>query len=164
MPDTTAVPHRDGLYRYAMAITRNPTDAEDLVQETYVRALRSIGSLRACGDHKSWLFTILRNLRINQLRHQRTAPEIDVSESADNVFVETSPDPHAQYVNEVERERVRGAIKKLAGGQREIILLREYEELSYQEISGVLNCPIGTVMSRLGRARTKLRALLTERR
>jgi RNA polymerase sigma-70 factor (ECF subfamily) len=161
MHNTSGIPHIDGLYRYAMAITRNPTEAEDLVQETYVRAIRAMGSLGACGNHKSWLFTILRNLRINQLRRQRIAPEIDVSEKAENIFVETSRDPHALYVGKVERERVRDAIQHLSIGQREIILLREYEELSYQELAGILNCPVGTVMSRLGRARAKLRALLS---
>src|SRR6266851_9326944 len=72
--NTIVVPYIDGLYRYAMSITRNPAEAEDLVQETYVRAIRAMGSLGACSNHKSWLFTILRNLRINQLRRQRTAP------------------------------------------------------------------------------------------
>src|SRR5712692_3362483 len=61
---TIVVPYIDGLYRYAMSITRNPTDAEDLVQETYVRAIRAMGSLGAGSNHKSWLFTILRNLRL----------------------------------------------------------------------------------------------------
>jgi RNA polymerase sigma-70 factor (ECF subfamily) len=158
------VPYIDGLYRYAMSITRNPTEAEDLVQETCVRAIRAMGSLRAGSNHKSWLFTILRNIRINQLRRQRTAPEIDVSENAENVFVETSRDPYALYVGNVERERVREAIRQLSMGQREIIVLREYEGLSYQELAGILNCPVGTVMSRLGRARSRLRALLSTTR
>src|ERR1700761_5802777 len=105
MHNTTGVPYLDGLYRYAMAITRNPAEAEDLVQETYVRAIRAMGSLSACTNHKSWLFTILRNLRINQLRRLRSAPQIDVNESAENVFVETSRDPHAHYVGDIERER-----------------------------------------------------------
>ena len=160
--NTIVVPYIDGLYRYAMSITRNPTEAEDLVQETYVRAIPTMGSLGA-GSHKSWLFTILRNLRINQLRRQRTAPEIGVSENAENVFVETSRDPYALYVGKLDRERVREAIRQLSMGQREIIVLREYEGLSYQELAGILNCPVGTVMSRLARARSRLRALLSKR-
>ena len=115
--NTIVVPYIDGLYRYAMSITRNPTEAEDLVQETYVRAIPTMGSLGA-GSHKSWLFTILRNLRINQLRRQRIAPEIGVSEHAENVFVETSGDPYALYVGKVDRERVREAIRRLSVGQR----------------------------------------------
>ena len=161
--NTIVVPYIDGLYRYAMSLTRNPTDAEDLVQETYVRAIPAMGSLGTDSNHRSWLFTILRNLRINQLRRQRTAPEIGVSENAENVFVETSRDPYALFVGKVDRERVREAIRQLSVGQREIIVLREYEELSYQELAGILNCPVGTVMSRLARARSRLRALLSKR-
>ena len=163
MQNTIVVPYIDGLYRYAMSLTRNPTDAEDLVQETYVRAIPAMGSLGAASNHRSWLFTILRNIRINQLRRQRTSPEIGVSENAENVFVETSRDPLALYVSKVDRERVREAIQQLSMGQREIIVLREYEELSYQELAEILNCPVGTVMSRLARARSRLRALLCKR-
>ncbi len=163
MQNTIVVPYIDGLYRYAMSLTRNPTDAEDLVQETYVRAIPAMGSLGVASNHRSWLFTILRNIRINQLRRQRTSPEIGVSENAENVFVETSRDPLALYVSKVDRERVREAIQQLSMGQREIIVLREYEELSYQELAEILNCPVGTVMSRLARARSRLRALLSKR-
>jgi RNA polymerase sigma-70 factor, ECF subfamily len=164
MQETTVEAYIDELYRYAMSITRNPTDAEDLVQETYVRAIRAMGSLRAGSNHRSWLYTILRNIRINQLRRQRTAPESGVAENAENVFVETSRDPYALYVCKVDRERVREAIRQLSMGQREIIVLREYEGLSYQELAGILNCPVGTVMSRLARARSRLRALLSTTR
>jgi len=111
--NTIVVPYIDGLYRYAMSITRNPTDAEDLVQETYVRAIPAMGNLEAGSNHRSWLFTILRNIRLNQLRRQRTSPEIGVSENAENVFVETSRDPLALYVSKVDRERVREAIQQL---------------------------------------------------
>jgi RNA polymerase sigma-70 factor (ECF subfamily) len=163
MQNAIVVPYMDGLYRYAMSITRNPADAEDLVQETYVRAIPAIGSLRAGSNHTSWLFTILRNIRLNQLRRQRTAPEMGVSENAENVFVETLRDPYALYVGKVDRERVREAIQQLSVRQREIIVLREYEELSYQELAGILKCPVGTVMSRLARARSALRALLSRR-
>ena len=163
MQNNIVVPYIDGLYRYAISLTRNPTDAEDLVQETYVRAIPAMGRLAAGSNHRSWLFTILRNIRINQLRRQRTAPEIGVSENAGNVFVETSRDPYALYVGKVDRERVHEAIRQLSMGQREIIVLREFEELSYQELAEILNCPVGTVMSRLARARSRLRALLSKR-
>jgi RNA polymerase sigma-70 factor (ECF subfamily) len=154
----------DGLYGYAMVLSRDRTEAEDLVQETCVRAVQATESLRPDSNVKSWLFTILRNIWLNQLRQRRAAPkivELDVDESTAETAVEPSKDPHALYVSKVERELVREAIQQLSEEFREIIMLREYGELSYQEIASVLGCPAGTVMSRLGRARSKLRSLLS---
>jgi RNA polymerase sigma-70 factor (ECF subfamily) len=154
----------DGLYGYAMVLSRDRTEAEDLVQETCVRAVKAIESLQPGSNAKSWLFTILRNIWLNQVRQRRTAPkivELDVDESTLGLAVEPSKDPHALYVSKVERDQVREAIQQLPEEFREIIVLREYEELSYQEIATLLDCPAGTVMSRLGRARSKLRSLLS---
>jgi RNA polymerase sigma-70 factor (ECF subfamily) len=154
----------DGLYGYAMVLSRDRTEAEDLVQETCVRAVQAIESVRPDSNVKGWLFTILRNIWLNQLRRRRAAPkivELDVDESTAELAVERSKDPHALYVSKVEREQVREAIEQLSEEFREIIVLREYGELSYQEIANVLGCPAGTVMSRLGRARSKLRSLLS---
>ena len=154
----------DGLYGYAMVLSRDRTEAEDLVQETCVRAVQAIESLQPASNVKSWLFTILRNIWLNQLRQRRAAPkivELDVDESTAELAVEASKDPHALYVSKVEREQVREAIQQLSKEFREVIVLREYGELSYQEIASVLGCPVGTVMSRLGRARSKLRSLLS---
>jgi RNA polymerase sigma-70 factor (ECF subfamily) len=162
--DTVGIEYIDGLFGYALVLTRNRTEAEDLVQETYVRAIGAAGRLRPDSNVKSWLFTILRNLWLNQLRQRRTTPElvdIDADESNADIVVETSKDPHEHYVNKMERDQVREAIQRLPVTFREIVLLREYEELSYQEIANVLGCPAGTVMSRLGRARSKLKTLLS---
>lgn len=164
MQDTALSCPIDGLFGYAMVLTRNPTEAADLVQETYVRALKARESLRPSSNVKSWLFTILRNIWLNQLRHKRNAPQIVELEAHQGVAdsaIETSKDPHAQYVSKVEQEKVRNAIQQLPVEFREIIILREYEELSYQEIAVMLDCPAGTVMSRLARARAKLRMLLS---
>jgi RNA polymerase sigma-70 factor (ECF subfamily) len=161
--EVVGLEHIDSLYSYALVLTRNRTDAEDLVQETYVRALKAMVRLKAESNVKSWLFTILRNIWLNQLRHRRTAPqlvEMDLDGSTDGISVEASHNPHAIYVSEMERNLVCGAIQRLPPAFREVILLREYEELSYQEIATILECPIGTVMSRLARARSKLRILL----
>src|SRR5258707_6209056 len=163
--DTTGIEHLDGLYSYARVLTRNHAEAEDLVQETYVRAIQAMGRLRAGSNMKSWLFTILRNIWFNQLRKRRHAPqmiEIEVEDGVANTIAEPSKDSHELYVSKMEAEQVRAAIQELPVEFREIILLREYEDLSYQEIASVLDCPVGTVMSRLGRARAKLRALLSE--
>ena len=155
----------DGLYGYAMVLTRDPTEAEDLVQETCVRAVKAMESLQPNSNPKSWLFTILRNIWLNQVRQRRSAPriiELDVDESIAERAVEVSKDPHALYASKLERDQVRKAIQQLPDNLREIIVLREYLELSYQEIATLLGCPAGTVMSRLGRARSKLRALLSD--
>jgi RNA polymerase sigma-70 factor (ECF subfamily) len=156
----------DGLYSYALVLSRNRTEAEDLVQETCLRAIRAMESLRAESSAKSWLFTILRNIWFNQLRQRRSAPEIvelDLDGNGPNQAADTAKDPHATYVSNVEQEQVRTAIDQLSNDYREIIILREYEGLSYQEISTVLECPVGTVMSRLARARRRLRNLLLPR-
>jgi RNA polymerase sigma-70 factor, ECF subfamily len=154
----------DGLYGYAVVLSRNSTEAEDLVQETCLRALRSMGQLRPNGNVKSWLFTILRNIWLNEVRRWRATPdmvEIDSDGSGAAIEpVDTARDPHQVYVSSIEREQVRAAIQQLPVEFREIIILREYEELSYQEIAAILDCPPGTVMSRLARARSKLRDLL----
>jgi RNA polymerase sigma-70 factor (ECF subfamily) len=154
----------NGLYGYAMVLSRNRAEAEDLVQETCLRALRGLDRLRADGSAKSWLFTILRNIWLNQLRHRHTAPElieIDAEGNGASQPVDATQDPHADYVSQAEREQVRAAIQHLPVEFRETIILREYEELSYQEIAALLDCPPGTVMSRLARARSKLRELLS---
>jgi RNA polymerase sigma-70 factor, ECF subfamily len=153
----------DGLYSYAVVLSRNRTQAEDLVQETCLRALRAMQRLRPDSNIKSWLFTILRNIWLNQLRQSRTTPEIDSvdqGESIANGGVEPAKDPYALYLSSIEREHVRNAIQQLPLDFREVILLREYQELSYEEIATLLDCPVGTVMSRLARARWKLRDLL----
>jgi len=156
----------DGLYGYAMVLSRDRTEADDLVQETCVRAIQAMESLRPGSNVKSWLFTILRNIWLNRLRQRRAAPqmvELDADESTAQTAVAVSKDPHALYVSKVERQQVREAIQQLSVEFREIIVLREYGELSYQEIATVLGCPAGTVMSRLGRARSKLRSLLSDK-
>ena len=156
--------HIDGLFTYAMALTRNSHEAEDLVQETYLRALKTIGPPREDGNAKAWLYTILRNIRLNQVRQQRTRPkplELDADENAAERIVETRKDPHALYVSKVKTQQVREAIRQLSEEFREIILLREFAELSYREIGTLLGCAQGTVMSRLARARYKLGILLT---
>jgi RNA polymerase sigma-70 factor, ECF subfamily len=118
--------------------------------------------LRADSNVKSWLFTILRNW-LNQLRQRKIAPDmvgLDADEQVANRAVDSSRDPHAACVSDLEGEQVRHAIEQLPLEFREIILLREYGEFSYQEIAALLDCRPGTVMSRLARARSKLRTLL----
>jgi RNA polymerase sigma-70 factor (ECF subfamily) len=154
----------DGLYSYALVLSRDRTEAEDLVQETCLRAIRAMGSLRPDSNAKGWLVTILRNIWFNQLRQRRTVREVvelDLHVDDANRAADSRKDPHATYVSNIEQEQVRTAIQQLPVEFREVIILREYEDLSYQEIAAVLECPLGTVMSRLARARSKLRDLLS---
>jgi RNA polymerase sigma-70 factor, ECF subfamily len=139
----------DGLYGYALILTRNRSEAEDLVQET---CLRAMARLSPESNVKSWLFSILRNIWLNRAGQAKTAARVGA--------LEANEDLHSGYVAGIERGQVRNAIQQLPLEAREIILLREYEELSYDEIATLLDCPVGTVMSRLAKARSKLRDML----
>ena len=154
----------DSLYRYALVLTRNQAEADDLVQETYLRAIEAFSRLREDSNVRAWLFTILRNLRLNAIRKVRSGPHLVVDDEDGHVLDGVAgnlPDPYSVLEKEEDVQRVRSAIQELPSDFKEILILREFEELSYQEIATILRCPIGTVMSRLGRARIKLRALLT---
>ncbi len=161
--DIESLVYIDGLYSYALVLTRNHADAEDLTRETYVRAMPALGCLRPGSSLKAWLFTILRNVWLNQLRKRGRGPRFvgldDCNGVADSTVAQSK---NGTYVSKMEASQVRSAIQELPIESREIILLREYEELSYREIASVLECPAGTVMSRLARARAKLRTVLSE--
>lgn len=163
---SAALVHIDALYGFAMTLVRNQSEAEDLVQETYLRAVRAFGQLMPDSNLKSWMFAIMRNVWLNQLRHARSGPrfvELD-ADTEDRAFWldRVTKDPYASYVEKIERQEVRAAIESLPRLHREVILLRDIEGFSYQQIAAILGCPAGTVMSRLGRAREKLRLLLAE--
>jgi RNA polymerase sigma-70 factor, ECF subfamily len=163
--EEAAIRHIDSLYRYALSLTRNRDAAEDLLQDTYARALPALQRLRIESNLKSWLFTILRNNWFNQLRKRNAAPQLIQIAPENNRDIECAPH-HLNsleiLVSEEDSIRVHSAIEKLSDAFREIIQLREFEDLSYSEIARVLDCPVGTVMSRLARARSKLRNLLAE--
>ena len=154
----------DALYGYAMTLTRDPTTAEDLVQETYVRAARAANRLSADTNLRNWMFVIMRNAWLNQRRREKTGPRfVDFAEedsAADHWQADTASNPQVVYLRKLEREQVRQAIATLPLTYREVVVLRDIEGFSYQEIAAVLDCPAGTVMSRLGRAREKLRQRL----
>ena len=155
-----AMEHLDALYGYALALTRNMTEAEDLVQETYLRAASAPHQPDSNGNLKSWLFVIMRNAWLNQVRHRNSGPKfVDLETSAPPVGIEENP--HVVYLRKLEREQVQQAIESLPDAYREIVVLRDIEGFTYQEIATVLDCPAGTVMSRLGRARGRLRKLLS---
>src|SRR5574338_1281673 len=158
--DQAALAHLDALYGYAMTLTRNATEADDLVQETYLRASRASNQPEGQAHLKPWLFVIMRNAWLNQLRHDQSGPrfvDLETHDKADDAQL----NPHVVYLRKLEREQVQAAIENLPDAYREIVVLRDIEGFTYQEIAMVLDCPAGTVMSRLGRARAKLRASLS---
>jgi RNA polymerase sigma-70 factor (ECF subfamily) len=160
----SALEHLDALYGYALTLTRQVSEAEDLVQETYLRAVRNMGQLAQNSNIKAWLFVIMRNAWLNQVRHERVGPrfvelqEFNSVQASDQL---SSENPHVLYLRKIEKLQVREAIDSLPAPYREVVLLRDIEGFSYHEIASMLACPAGTVMSRLGRAREKLRQLLS---
>src|ERR1044071_2095918 len=158
--DLAAMAHIDSLYGYALTLTRDATDAEDLVQDTYVRAASAANQPDIDSNLKGWLFVIMRNVWLNQLRHQNSGPRFVDLELSEPEAQET---PHVVYLRKLERKQVREAIESLPHAYREIVVLRDIEGFTYQEIATVLDCPAGTVMSRLGRARERLRKMLEPR-
>ncbi len=154
----------DALYGYAMILTHDPTEAEDLVQETYLRAVRSCGRLQPNSNVKGWLFTIMRNLWLNRLRHDRSGPRfVELEPEDDNPargLGSEGDNPHLIFMSKVRSEQVHAAIESLPRVYREVVVLRDIEGFSYQQIANILECPAGTLMSRLNRARERLRLLL----
>jgi RNA polymerase sigma-70 factor, ECF subfamily len=165
-PLSNLLEHLNGLYGYAMTLTGNPTDSEDLVQETYLRALRAGDKLRQHSNVKRWLFTILRNLWLNQLRCVRNNPRLEEfdeqTETIGSVDAEHLISPLDSYLAKRKRGDIKRAIESLPQIYREAVVLRDVEGLNYRKIAQVLRCPDGTVMSRLGRARGRLRVALQQ--
>jgi RNA polymerase sigma-70 factor (ECF subfamily) len=164
--ETAALEHVDALYGYAMTLTRDKTEAEDLVQETYLRAVKAANQPAPEGNLKAWLFVIMRNVWLNVMRHKHNGPrifELDGDEQTSGTANDATSNPHVVYLRKLERQQVHDAIAELPDAYREIVLLRDIEGFSYHEIATVLDCPAGTVMSRLGRARGRLREALAVR-
>jgi RNA polymerase sigma-70 factor (ECF subfamily) len=162
--EANGIEYIDGLYGYAMILTRIHEEAEDLVNETYFRAIPAMKKLGPKFTNKVWIFTILRNVWLNNVQEPRTGSPIsdnDAEEGVPGCTIRSIKNPQNIIASRVEVDQFRAAIERLSLELREIILLREYEDLSYREIAHVLDCPIGTVMSRLARARSTLRLLLS---
>ena len=155
------LPNAASLLPVAQRLTGARSEAEDLVQDTYLRATSAAHRPDINSNLKSWLFVIMRNAWLNEVRHKNSGPkfvDLDASGPPVDQLQET---PHVVYLRKLEREQVQQAIESLPDAYREIIVLRDIEGFTYQEIATVLDCPAGTVMSRLGRARGKLRKLLS---
>ena len=158
--EEAALPHLGAAYNLARWLTHNDTDAEDVVQEAYLRALRHFDSFRG-GDGRPWLLAIVRNTCYTWLQRNRTSDwQVPVDEETTE-NIETDSNPETLLLREANTLMVRQAVEKLPPEFREVIVLRELEELSYKQISEVVDVPIGTVMSRLARARKRLHRIIT---
>ena len=156
----------DALYGYGMALTRNATEAEDLVQDTYMQAALHCHGLRRDSNVKAWMFTIMRNRWLKQLRHEACGPEFVALDdaTAERWLLDFDQEPGRLCERIWERDEIRTALGELPVRQREIILLRDIEGFSYKEMADMLDCPVGTIMSRLARARSRCKELLVSRR
>ena len=156
-----AMPLFDSLYNFARWLAQNSTDAEDLVQETYLKALRSFASFQYGTNFRAWMFQILRNTFLSSRTKldRRMTVAMDSEEDGPELAVDTKT-PETILLNRSNSHLVQRAIDDLPVHYREALLLCEVEEMSYQEITEVLSIPIGTVMSRLARARKAVRESL----
>lgn len=168
------LPHIDSAFNVARWLTRNDQDAQDVVQEAFLRAFRFSGGLR--GDNgRAWLLSIVRNTfrtwYAENRKHAREATEFEDEEHGgarsglETSLASQEDGPEAMFIRAQNQKRVHQALGLLRLEYREVVVLRELEELSYKEIAMILDIPMGTVMSRLGRGRQQLAALLapTER-
>lgn len=165
-----ATPYMDALYSAALRMTRNPTDAEDLVQETYLRAFRGFGGFRDGTNLKAWLYKILTNTFINIYRAKKRRPDqVDLDDTEDFLLyrrlggleaVEAQRSPETEVLDAIPESVVKEAVEDLPEQFRMAVLLADVEGFSYKEIAEITDVPIGTVMSRLHRGRKQLQLRL----
>lgn len=167
--EAVALEHFDALYNTALRMTRNPSSAQDLVQETYLKAYRFFDRFEPGTNLKAWLFTILRNTYINAYRKTvRQQPQVDF-EHVQLFYADTSSAPEWQdrcsteeMLRHVVQDDVKRALDELPEEYRLVVLLADLEDFSYKEIAAIVDCPVGTVMSRLFRGRRLLRQSLKD--
>src|SRR5580700_2226032 len=157
--EQVVLPHLDAAYNLARWLVRNPADAEDVVQESYLRALRFFDGFRG-GDSRAWILKIVRNTSYSWVRKNRPAELADEFDETIHSNEAATPGAEAMLVSRVESARLRNALEALPVAFREVLVLREIEEMSYKEICDVTGMPMGTVMSSLSRARGRLREQL----
>ncbi len=162
--EAVALPFADSLYGKALYLTRNPDDASDLVQETYLRAYRTFSSYKAGTNCRAWLFTILYSIFVNRYRKEQREPDMVSIDGLEESFHRTLADENweADFAALTHSEihwqgpEVAQALDKLPEAFRSAVLLVDVDGLNYEDAAGVLNCPLGTLRSRLFRARKLL--------
>jgi RNA polymerase sigma-70 factor (ECF subfamily) len=165
-----AVPLLSGMYSSALRMTRNPADAEDLVQETFLRAYRGFAGFREGTNLKAWLYRILTNTFINSYRKRQREPQTVPDDNVEDWYLydrlaaqSSAASAEATVLDSMPDEDVRAALDALPEGFRMAVLLADVEGFSYKEIADILDVPIGTVMSRLHRGRRALEKALWEK-
>jgi RNA polymerase sigma-70 factor (ECF subfamily) len=159
--EAQVLPHLDAAYRFARWLSRSPSDAEDIVQEAVLRAFRGFGALRGT-DTKAWLLTIVKNCHFTALKQRQRRNFVPLPEEQDvqdgHAMIATTPDPESTSIRRDDERTLDRLMSALPEEQREVLVLREIEELDYRQIATIADIPIGTVMSRLARARAALKA------
>jgi RNA polymerase sigma-70 factor (ECF subfamily) len=160
--DRTFLPHMDAAYNLARWLVHNDHDAQDVVQEAYLRAVRFAGGFRG-GDARAWILAIVRNTSFTWLRRNRPADSVTEFDETTHGGSTEDSGLEADAVRKADATMIRAALDELPDEFREVIVMRDIEGLSYKEIADAADVPIGTVMSRLARARGKLTRLLENR-
>jgi RNA polymerase sigma-70 factor, ECF subfamily len=159
MFEALAMPLFDSLYNFAHWLTQDRDEAEDLVQETFAKALKGFGSFQQGTDFRAWIFKILRNTFLTSRTGLKNAAmySVEIEEEEGRSVAITTETPESFAVSKAERQVVQEAMQALPLPFREIVLLCDLEEMTYEQAAIALGIPIGTVMSRLSRARKALR-------
>ena len=159
--EAEVLPHLDAAYRFARWLAPSPSEADDLVQDAVLRAFRGFEGLRG-SDAKAWLLTIIRNCHFTAQRQQQRRAFVPLPEDYDeadgDAMVASTPGPEAVSISRDQRRALERVLAELPEEQREVLILREIEDMDYRDIATITNVPIGTVMSRLSRARAALKA------
>jgi RNA polymerase sigma-70 factor (ECF subfamily) len=153
-----AMPHFERLYNFACWLTQDRQEAEDLVQETYAKALKGFSSFQPGTNFRAWIYKILRNTFLTSRTGLKAAATVPIdAEEGEEVLPAVRETPESILLQRSDSQTVQQALEQIPVAYREVLLLCEVEEMSYLEISGTLAIPMGTVMSRLSRARRALR-------
>jgi RNA polymerase sigma factor (sigma-70 family) len=156
------LPHLNAAYNLARWLTRNEQNAEDLVQDAYLRAWKSFDGFNG-GDGRSWLLTIVRNTCYTWMRRNRSSELMTSFDEEMHSTPSHASNPEALLLQSVDKELLKNALQGLPLEFREVMVMREIEGLSYLEIASIAEVPVGTVMSRLARARARLQEVLARR-
>lgn len=156
------LPHLDAAYNLARWLTRNEQDAQDMVQEASLRAFKFFDGFRG-GDARSWLLTTVRNTCYTWLQQNRRGQAMTPFDEEIHTVDEDSLNPSSLVLKNADMEMLKQSLEQLPDEFREVVVLRDLEELSYKQIAEVTNVPLGTVMSRLARARARLKQILCSR-
>lgn len=156
-----ALPLFEPLYNYARWLTHDPIEAEDLVQETYLKGLRGFGGFAQGTNFRAWMYRILRNTFLTSRTGLRAVPPVSIDDDPDHFEqISVAETPESLFFARADSETLRRTIETLPLSFREVLVLSDIENMSYREIAETLSIPIGTVTSRLIRARQKVRSAL----